>query len=107
MSKKALLMITVLGLSLAAVLEATTSDHSPEYRVLATSKTSTMERELNEAGAAGYRLSAAMGGDTAAGGKEIVVAMVKMPEPGVREYKLLATSRTSTMQKELQDAANE
>ena len=59
-------------------------------------------------GAAGYRFSNAMGGETAFGGQEIVVAMVKTAsDPGVRQYKLLATARTSTMQKELQDAANQ
>lgn len=67
-----------------------------------------MERELNEAGAAGYRFSEAMGGETANGGQELVVAMVRTAsDSGVRQYKLLATARTSTMQKELQDAANQ
>jgi hypothetical protein len=67
-----------------------------------------MERELNEAAADGYRFSMAMGGETAAGGQEIVVAMVKAEsDSGVRQYKLLATARTSTMQKELQDAASQ
>jgi hypothetical protein len=67
-----------------------------------------MEKELNEAGAEGYRFSKAMGGETASGGQEIVVAMVKAEsDPGVRQYKLLATARTSTMQKEIQDAANQ
>jgi hypothetical protein len=67
-----------------------------------------MERELNEAGAAGYRFSTAMGGQTAFGGQEIVVAVVKTAlDPEVHQYKLLATSRTSTMEKELQDAANQ
>ena len=81
-----------------------------EYRVLATSKTSTMEKEMNEAAGAGYRFGGVMGGDTAVGAKEVVVVMVKAPgdTSGIkRSYRLLATSRTGTMQKELQQAGDE
>ena len=79
-----------------------------DYRVLATSKTSTMEKEMNEAGAAGYRFAAVMGGDTAAGGQEVVVLMQKTARgdaAGQYRYQLLATSRTSTMQTEMTAAA--
>ena len=80
---------------------------SVEYRVLATSKTATMEKELNEAAEAGFRFGAVMGGDTAFGGSEVVVVMSKGREArGRYAYKLLATSRTSTMQKELQQAGD-
>jgi hypothetical protein len=72
-------MVAVLGSSLGAGINATAADRSLEYRVLATSKTSTIEMELNEAGAAGYRFSKAMGGETAFGGQEIVVVIV-LPE---------------------------
>ncbi len=76
-----------------------------EYRILATNRTSTMERELNEAAAEGFRLEAVMGGETAFGGSE-VVAVVGRKAPGARfRYRLLATLKTSTMQKELQNAA--
>jgi len=51
-----------------------------EYRVLATSKTSTMEKELNEAAEAGFRFRSAMGGETAFGGREAVVVMARTPE---------------------------
>lgn len=78
-----------------------------EYKVLATSKTSTMEKELNAAGASGYRLRAIMGGDTAIGGKEAVAVMTRSgAEKGTTQYRLLATSRTSTMQKEMNEAAD-
>ena len=77
------------------------------YKVLATSKTSTMQKELQEAGAAGYRFVAVMGGETAAGGKEVVVLMEKRGnDKTTYEYRLLATSKTSTLQKELQEAAD-
>jgi hypothetical protein len=77
------------------------------YKVLATSKTSTMEKEMQEAGDAGYRFVAVMGGETAVGGKEVVVLMEKAKDNAVPySYKLLATSRTSTLQKEMQEAAD-
>lgn len=77
-----------------------------DYKVLATSKTSTMEKEMNEHGAAGYQFVAVMGGETGFGGKEVVVLMQKGGDvTGRFRYKLLATSRTSTMQKEMSEAA--
>jgi hypothetical protein len=78
-----------------------------EYRVLATTKTSTMEMELNEAAEAGFRFQAFMGGETAFGGDEVVaIAVRKGAERQRFAYKLLATTRTSTMQKELQAAGD-
>jgi hypothetical protein len=77
-----------------------------EYRVLATNKTSTMEKEMQEAAAAGFRFGGTMGGETAFGGNEVVVIMTKAGTGAPRyEYRLLATSKTSTMQRELADAA--
>lgn len=77
------------------------------YKVLATSKTSTMQKEMQEAGAAGYRFVAVMGGETALGGNEVVVLMSKRGDLGKRyEYRLLAANRTSTFQTELQEAAD-
>jgi len=78
-----------------------------EVRVLATSKTSTMEKELNEAAEAGFRLSAVMGGETAIGGKEVVAVVTRTgANDGRFVYKLLATSKTSTMEKELREASD-
>jgi hypothetical protein len=77
------------------------------YKVLATSKTSTMQNELQAAGAAGYRFVAVMGGETAMGGQEVVVLMEKIENDRTRyEYRLLATSKTSTLLKELQQASD-
>ena len=76
-----------------------------EYRVLATSKTSTMEKELNAAAEAGFHFRSVMGGDTALGGSEVVVVMAG-GEKGRYAYRLLATSKTSTMQRELQEAGD-
>lgn len=76
-----------------------------EYRVLATSRTSTMEKELNLAAGEGFKFHSVMGGETAVGAGEVVVVMTRNaadPQTGKAVYKLLATSRTSTMQKEMQ-----
>lgn len=68
-----------------------------DYRVLATSKTSTMEKEMNEAADAGFRFVSVMGGSSAFGGKEVVVVMMKSvgTPDAKRRYKLLATSKTA------------
>jgi hypothetical protein len=79
------------------------------YKVLATKKTSTMEKEMNEAASVGYRFEGVSGGETAFGGSEVVVIMSKADKTGEGnrfQYKLLATSKTSTMQKEMQQAGN-
>ena len=90
--------------------KALSSNQQYEYRLLATSKTSTAQKEMDEAGEAGFRFAAVMGGETAFGGSEVVVVMSKERESqyiGRYQYKLLATSKTSTMQKELQEAGEE
>ena len=93
----------LLGLLVPVVAGAQTSY---DYRVLATSKTSTLEKEMNEAAESGFRFSFVMGGETAIGGSEGVAVMAKGGPAGRYAYRLLATSRTSTMQKELQDASD-
>jgi fructose-specific component phosphotransferase system IIB-like protein len=93
-----------------ACLIAGPAESTFDYRVLATSKTSTMQKEMNEAADAGFVFGAVMGGETAVGGKEVVVIMVKDPskvQGDRRVYKLLATSKTSTMQKEIQQLGDE
>jgi hypothetical protein len=96
------LMSVVLAMPAHAVAQTARS-----YKILATAKTSTMEKEMQQAGAAGFRFLAVMGGETAAGGKEVVVLMERTSEPATHyEYRLLATLKTSTLQKELQAAAD-
>lgn len=77
-------------------------DLTQPYLLLATTKTSTMQKELNEAAAAGYRLL--VGSPTSGTEMALILEKVATP-PDTYEYLLLATSRTSTMQKELNDAA--
>ena len=84
------------------------SQEANAFRVLATSRTSTMQKEMQEAGNAGFRFAAVMGGETAVGGKEVVVVMQRGRDAadGKYDYRLLATSRTSTMEREMQQAAD-
>jgi hypothetical protein len=98
----------VVALSLSSAVLAHAAADPVEYRVLATNKTSTMEKEMREAGAAGFRFAGTMGGDTAFGGNEVVVVMTRAGAAGPRYvYRLLATTKTSTMQNELQAAGAE
>lgn len=93
-------LVFVASAVLAMAQEATS------YRVLATNRTATMQKEMQEASDAGFRFAAVMGGETSFGGKEVVVLMQKTAASSRCEYRLLATSKTSTMQKELQEAAD-
>ena len=99
-------LVLVFGAKEVLSIDPTTYD----YRVLATSRTSTMEKEMNEAGSAGYGFMGVMGGETGTGGKEVVVVMGKRigaNESVHKKYQLLATQRTGTMQKEMQQAGEE
>lgn len=101
MKRLAVLIGLAMVCPLSAYAQVTT------HRVLATTRTSTMEKEMQEAGDAGFRFAAVTGGETAVGGKEVVVVMQRPDVARSKfEYRLLATNKTSTMQKEMQDAAD-
>ena len=102
-----LLIIALAVLVLAPPTTAQESEQPEKYLFLATSRTGTMEEELNEAGARGYRFLATQGGDTAFGGSEAVVVMTLDPEGRRFRYLLLATNRTGTMQREMNEAPPE
>ena len=81
-----------------------------EYKLLATNRTATMEKEMNDAAAEGYRFMEVISGDTFFGGSEALVVMIRPTDDFLRGrfvYKLLATTKTGTMQKELQAAGDE
>jgi hypothetical protein len=85
------------------------ADVQLEYKLLATKRTTTMEKEMSEAAAAGYQFLDVVSGPTSFGGDEALVIMSRPVEGNHKqryEYKLLATSKTSTMQKELQEAGD-
>ena len=100
--------LAILALIAVTVPSVRAEPNDPaDYRVLATNRTSTMQKELNEAAEAGYRFVSVMGGETSFGGKEVVVLMHKLPKATSRyAYRLLATTKTATMQRELQEAAD-
>ena len=76
------------------------------FQVLGTSKTSTMEKEMNEAAEAGFAFQSVMGGETSFGGKEVIVIMGRNPTAGSQKsYRLFAATKTSTIEKEMQAAA--
>lgn len=80
-----------------------------KYKLLATTKTSTMEKELNAAAAEGYRLLArAIMAKEGLLSNEVITILEQAPKSDKKyAYRLLATSRTSTLQKEVTDAEAE
>jgi hypothetical protein len=75
------------------------------YKLLATSRTSTMQKELQQAGDEGFDYCGQTVFQSALGGKDVAVILERNPAGMKRvEYKLLATTRTSTMEKELKEA---
>jgi hypothetical protein len=79
------------------------------YKLLATTRTSTMQRELQEWADAGYEYLDQTVFETAFGGKEVVVIMQRdASRPASKSvYRLLATNRTSTMEKEQKEAGKD
>jgi hypothetical protein len=83
------------------------TENQYKYKLLATTRTGTMNKELNEMADAGYRLipSTMIAKAQLLGGVEIVMIMERPPVVTMKyEYKLLATTLTSTLQKEVTEA---
>ena len=77
------------------------------YRLLATTKTSTLQKELQEAGDDGFSYRGQTIFSSTFGGDEAVVILERnkdLVNPPLFEYRVLATKKTSTMQKELRKA---
>jgi hypothetical protein len=92
----------VLTLSSICLAQDKKGGNDQQYKLLATTKTSTMEKEIAETAAAGYRIL--VGAPTS--GTEMALFLSKdgtIADP--YKYKLLATTRTGTMQKELNESA--
>jgi hypothetical protein len=70
------------GEEVVCILERDRNDasHRSEYKLLATTKTSTLQKELNEVGEQGYVVLGMTVAKTAMGGKE-VVAITKRERP--------------------------
>ena len=94
--------ILLLGYASLASGEDPKLDLTQRFLLLATTKTSTMQKELAQAAAAGYRVLAG----TRTSGQEAALILEKSAvPPNVYQYFLLATERTSTLEKELNEQA--
>jgi hypothetical protein len=96
------------GEALVVMARPRDGDHKAkfDYKLLATSKTSTMQKELQEAGDAGYEHRGQSVFQKRIGTEVVVILERELDvKPKLWEYKLLATKKTSTMQKELMEAA--
>ena len=90
-------------LTLLVLAPSAMAQQPEKYLLLATNRTGTMQDELNEAGARGYRFAGTQGGETAFGGREAVVIVALDPAGRRFRYILLATNRTGTMQSEMNE----
>ncbi len=94
------LLLSILAfMSLAPMAEAQVA--APDYLVLDTERTGTMQQELQEAANNGYRLVPGQG----SWGPTAILEKAGDPEP--IEYFLLATSKTGTLQNEIDEAATQ
>jgi hypothetical protein len=95
------------GKEAVAVMSRIQGGDQYQYKLLATNRTSTMQRELREAAELGYEYRGQTVFETIFGGEEVVCILERNVDrrPEVSSaYLLVATSRTSTLQKELQQA---
>ena len=88
--------VALLILTAASVAKA----EDDRYLLLATERTSTMQQEINEAAARGFRVVAA----SPKASSELVVLLEQTEDK--YEYLLLATTRPGTLQREIGDAAD-
>jgi hypothetical protein len=94
----------VLALVPAALAQKSQIDPNQRYLLLSTQRTATMQTELSEAAAQGFRVVA--GSPTT--GSEMLLFLERVTQPPeTYTYRLLATTRPSTMQRELNQAAAE
>ena len=98
-----LVVCALFSLAGAPALQAQVKvDAEQRYLLLATKKTATMQKELQEAAALGFRVL--VGSPTSGTEMAVFLERVATP-PDIYQYKLLATTRTGTMQKELNEMA--
>jgi hypothetical protein len=106
-NRPTILVLAFLLLPAAAGLAQNKLKIDPEqkYLLLATNKTSTMQKELEEAAAQGFRV---LTGASNCGQMEMVLFLGRTAQPpDTFKYQLLATTRTSSLEKELNEAARQ
>jgi hypothetical protein len=89
--------IALFLLSAATAVEG--QEAADKYLLLATERTGTMQQEINDAAAKGFRVVAASPKESS----EVVVLLEQTKDK--YEYHLVATTRTATLQQEISDAA--
>ena len=102
--KRTIFFITLATMVTAASADAIDIAADQQYLLLATTKSSTMQKELSEAADQGFRVAAS----STTSGAEMVSFLERVASPpDVYRYQLLATTRTGTMQKELNEVAEQ
>lgn len=96
-------LILCLALSPAFAQSALTPS-TATVRIIATTKTATFEKELNESAKEGFRLTRLAKADYGSGVSGLVTQENATPQ---YEYKVLSTTRLTTLQKEVEQAAAE
>jgi hypothetical protein len=89
--------IALLVLSAAAVADGQEVDR---YLLLAAQRTGTMQQEINDAAAKGFRVVAASRTE----GTEVIVLLEQSTDK--YQYRLVATTKTGTLQREISEAAD-
>ncbi|MGD9902453.1 MAG: hypothetical protein AB7U83_03200 [Vicinamibacterales bacterium] len=92
-------MRRLVAVALLAVAASPRVQAQERYLVLATTRTSTMQQELNDASDRGFRVVGASRTD----GAEVLVVLERAS--GDFDYHLIATQRTGTLQREITAAA--
>lgn len=80
-------------------------DDDQNYLVLSTKRIQTMEKELDEVAAKGFRVL--YGAPTQQYDMAVFLKRVQDPAQGQYSYKILATARNKTMEKELNESAGQ
>jgi hypothetical protein len=94
------LPIVLLVLSAPAVATGQeTKTQDDRYLLLATERTSTMQQEINDAAARGFRVVATSPKESS----EVIVVLEQTTDK--YDYRLVATTRTGTLQREISHAA--
>jgi hypothetical protein len=95
-----LVVVAAMAVLAIATVTGAVAQERDRYLLLATSRTGTMQAEINAAAATGYRAVAASRTE----GAEVIVVLERTI--GSYQYRLLATTKTSTLQRELEEAAD-
>jgi hypothetical protein len=96
------LLLLFFAVIVTPALAQSKADENLQYKLLATRRTSTMQKEIDEVAAKGYRIL--VGSPTSSTEMAVFLSREGTVESPYK-YKLLATTRTGTMSKELNEAA--